>query len=142
MPVVESKRRALQVLEQGSTYALVTLVYSRSDLPCSPCNAPIYPCGMHYERSPWVPCFLKLSCVRCTPSQLRAGRDSVLVQLIIGEGAQVLCISQASFLFGSTRSINLERLLALLPRSIVTAPLESTCNSYLFIFLSQARSQA
>ena len=37
--------------------------------------------GMHFKRTPFVSCFLKLSCVRCTASQLRAGRDSVSARL-------------------------------------------------------------
>ena len=62
--------------------------------------------GMHYEGSSLISCFLRLSCVRCTASQLRAGRDFVLARLTNVKGVQVSCNSYAYFLYGLARSIN------------------------------------
>ena len=123
--VVKSER-SLHVEGGWSTYALFTLVYSiwliLRSLRCFP---PLL-VGMHYGRSPWILCFLKLSFVRCTASQLRAGRDSVSARLTNVEGVQVSCNS-GFFPYGSARSINKSGFLVLAPTSSVTAPLESTC---------------
>ena len=46
-----------------------------------------------HKRTFWVSCFLKLSCVRYTAGQLRAGRDSISARQTNGEGAEVSCNS-------------------------------------------------
>ena len=90
LPIVESNRRALHVVKAG-VYVRVGRI-SIVDLAHLAVLPPLR-VGMHHERSPWVSCFLKLSCVRCTASQIRAGRDSVSARLINVEGAQVSCNS-------------------------------------------------
>ena len=85
--VVEIKRSALYVVEAG-VYVRVDhdSIVDRAHLAVLVLLPPLL-VGMHYERSPWVSCFLKFSWVRCTASQLRAGRDSVSARLKNVEGA-------------------------------------------------------
>ena len=86
---VESKRSALHVLEAG-LYVHVGHI-SIVDLANLTVLAMLPPLlvGMHYKRTSWVSCFLKLSCVRYTANPLRAGRDSVSARLTNVEEAEV-----------------------------------------------------
>ena len=91
--VVESKSGALYVVEAGVYVCDDHIsIADRAHLAIL-AILPTLLAGMHYERSPWVSCFLKLSCVHYTASQLRAGRESALARLIDVVGAQVSCNS-------------------------------------------------
>ena len=79
--VVESIRRALHTAGKGG----LRMRWSNSvvDLAHLPAFAMLPPLlfSILYERSPWVACSLKFSCLQCTASQLRAGRGFVSARL-------------------------------------------------------------